>query len=96
MLASEEEVLRSALVQTFSSVPDTVDLPFTKQQARAWITQQGDGKITTKHGVRIMNFVECTDALKVRRSGVVVRCCEHCCRPRRVALERHSMPPTYC
>lgn len=75
VLASDKEVLRSALIKTFPAVPDTVDLPFTKQQAKAWITQQGDAKITTISGVRMMNFHECTDALKVRHARVVARCC---------------------
>lgn len=68
VLASEMEVQKSALIKSFSVVPSTIDLPFTKQQAKAWITVQGDAKVATKEGMRMMTFGECTAALKVCRA----------------------------
>lgn len=76
MLASETEVQKSALISSFPAVPDTIDLPFSKAQAKAWLTiNQGDPLILTKQGMRLMSFHECTEALKVRRCHLVVLLC---------------------
>jgi hypothetical protein len=74
VLAAESEVTKSAVINSFAVVPDTIDLPFTRDQARAWLTAQGDGKVSCRDGMRMMTFHECTEALQVRRC-VLCRCC---------------------